>query len=278
MDIGEVYEMSKKYGGDLFETAVALEEEKTGKTREYLLSNMEKMWIAMKNSAEKGINTPVSSKSGMTGCEGYKLYRCSEGEYTAAAAIAMGIANINSAMGRIVAAPTAGSCGILPGVLCTLRKRVGCSDEKIINSLFVAGLIGSFIASKASIAGARHGCQAECGAASSMAAAAGVWLCGGTMKQSFDAAAMALKAIMGLVCDPVAGLVEVPCIKRNAFGAAEALLAIDMAMAGIESVIPFDETVMAMKEVGELMSGDLKETSRAGLAATKTAKEWERGL
>ena len=278
MDIAEIREISKKCNNDIVETAIAFEREKTGKTTETLYENMEKMWIAMKKSAHKGVNEPVYSKSSMTGCEGYKLYSKSHGEYEKAAAIAMGVANINSAMGRIVAAPTAGSCGILPGVLCIMKERTGCDDKKIVAALFAAGLIGEFIADKASIAGACHGCQAECGSASAMAAAAAVWLCGGTIDQSFDAAAMSLKAIMGLVCDPVAGLVEVPCIKRNAFGAAEAILAADMALAGIKSVIPFDETVMAMKQAGELMNDDLKETSRGGLAVTKTAKEWEQKL
>ncbi len=278
MELNEVYEISEKYNADLYETAIIMESRRSGKTKEELLSTMENMWIAMKKSAEKGINSPIVSKSGMTGCEGYNLYRHADSEYTSAAAVAMGIANINSAMGRIVAAPTAGACGILPGVLYTIQKRTNCSDEKIVQSLFVAGLIGEFIAETASIAGARHGCQAECGSGSAMAAAAGVWLCGGSISQSFDAAAMTLKSIMGLVCDPVAGLVEVPCIKRNAFGAVEALLAVDMALAGISSVIPFDETVHAMKNVGELMNDDLKETSRAGLATTKTAKELEKKL
>ena len=278
MDIKEIYEISEKNKTDLYETALMLEMNKCGKPKDDLISDMENMWNVMKMSAEKGINTPVKSKSGMTGCEGYNLYSKANNEYTSAAAVAMGIANINSSMGRIVAAPTAGACGILPAVLYTIQKRKNISDKKITQSLFVAGLIGEFIAETASIAGARHGCQAECGSGSAMAAAAGVWLCGGNIKQSFDAAAMTLKSIMGLVCDPVAGLVEVPCIKRNAFGAVEALLAIDMALAGIESIIPFDETVYAMKNVGEKMHDDFKETSRGGIADTKTAKKWEEKL
>lgn len=278
MELKEIYEISEKNNADLYENSLIIQMQRTGRTKEELLSDMEKMWTTMKNSAKNGINSPIMSKSGMTGCEGYNLYRHANGDYTTAAAVAMGIANINSAMGRIVAAPTAGACGILPGVLYTLQRRTNATDEQIVHSLFIAGLVGELIAETASIAGARHGCQAECGSGSAMAAAAGVWLCGGSVKQSFDAAAMTLKAIMGLVCDPVAGLVEVPCIKRNAFGAVEALLAIDMALAGIESVIPFDETVKAMKNVGELMNEDLKETSRAGLAATDTAKEWERKM
>ncbi len=278
MDIHKIYDAIRENNDDIFAAALMLEKEYSPFSTDELIYNMSKMWSTMCDSAKKGISSPVISNSKMTGGEGYKLYTNESGEYTHAAAIAMGVANVNSSMGKIVAAPTAGSCGILPGVFLTLKQRLGCDDEKITKSLFVAGLVGRYIAEHASIAGACHGCQAECGSASAMAAAAGVWLCGGTAKQSFDAAAMALKAIMGLVCDPAAGLVEVPCVKRNAFGAVQALLAIDMTLAGIESVIPFDETVMAMKEVGELMSENLRETSRGGIAVTKTAKSWEKKL
>ncbi len=274
MNISQIYNAIEANNGDLFEAALKLEIENSAMSKDVLVENMAKMWDIMRSSAQKGVDMPIISKSGMTGGEGHRLYTSAKEEYTRAAAIAMGVANINSAMGRIVAAPTAGSCGILPGVLITVQNRTNCDDNKVVDALFIAGLVGRFIAEHASIAGACHGCQAECGSASAMAAAAGVWLCGGSAKQSFDAAAMTLKAIMGLVCDPVAGLVESPCIKRNAFGAAQALLAIDMSLAGIESVIPFDETVEAMKQAGELMNESLRETSRAGLADTKTGRKW----
>lgn len=275
MSLSEFYSYSKENNADFYETALHMTSEESGKTAEELLVYMEKMWSIMENSANRGVNEPILSKSGMTGCEGYTLYSGAKGEYTRAAAVAMGIANINASMGRIVAVPTAGACGILPGTLTALQARLGCSNGKMAQSLIVAGYVGGYIADNASVSGACHGCQAECGTASAMAAAAGVWLCGGTVRQSFDAAAMTLKAVMGLVCDPVAGLVESPCVKRNAFGTVQALLAVDMSMAGIESVIPFDETVEAMKDVGERMHSDFRETSCGGCAAGKTAKEWE---
>ena len=278
MELSEFFDINRERGTDFYETVLLLEMEETRKSEAEMHTHMENMWNVMENSAKKGISEPISSRSGMTGCEGYTLYRKAKGEYTRAAAIAMGVANINSAMGKIVAAPTAGACGILPGVLVTLQERMDCDREQMVKALFIAGFLGKYIAEKASVSGARHGCQAECGSAAAMAAASGVWLCGGSIAQSFDAAAMTLKAVLGLVCDPVAGLVEAPCIKRNAFGAVQALLAIDMAMAGIQSVLPFEEVVGAMKEVGERMPADFKETSCGGCAACKTAKMWEEKL
>ncbi len=190
----------------------------------------------------------------------------------------MGVSNINASMGRIVATPTAGSCGILPGSLITLAEEYDIRREDVVDSLFVSAYIGKVIADNASISGAEGGCQAECGSAAAMAAGAGVYLCGGNANQVSQSVAFALKAVMGLVCDPVAGLVESPCIKRNGFGAAQALLAMDMALAGIESVIPADEVISAMGEVGRGMSASLKETAEGGIAATPTGKRLEKYL
>ena len=186
--------------------------------------------------------------------------------------ISMAVVEVNAAMGRIVAAPTAGASGILPGVLFTCAKERGWNDEKLLSGLLTAGAIGSIIAANASISGAEHGCQAETGSAAAMAAAALCELDGGSADRCLNAAAIALKNVMGLVCDPVAGLVECPCIKRNALGAMNALISADMALAGIPSLIPFDETVMAMRSVGRLMSPDLRETARGGCAATPTGR------
>ena len=184
---------------------------------------------------------------------------------------ALAISELNAAMGRIVAAPTAGSCGILPAALLTMEQEKGCDRHACVMALFTASAVGLVIARNACLAGAQGGCQAECGSASAMAAAAIVELAGGTPKMIGDAVAIALKNVLGLVCDPVAGLVEVPCVKRNAAGVAGAFVAAELALAGISSVIPADEAILAMKRVGDAMVPALKETAEGGLAATPTA-------
>jgi len=178
----------------------------------------------------------------------------------------------NACMGRIVAAPTAGSCGILPAVLLAAQDEFNFTDEQLVDALFNSAGICLVVAENASISGAKGGCQAECGTASAAAASALTELLGGTPEMCAHACAMAFKFILGLTCDPVAGLVEVPCVKRNASGAVNALVAAEMALCGIESIIPADEVITAMKETGDLMSYALKETSQAGLAKTPTAK------
>ena len=187
-----------------------------------------------------------------------------------AMARAIAVSEYNAAMGKIVASPTAGSCGILPGTVVSMLEEGRCDEHAAVMALFTAGAIGMVIAHNASIAGAQGGCQAECGSASAMAAAALVELSGGTPWQAAHACAMAIKNQLGLVCDPVAGLVEIPCIKRNVSGIAIAFTSAEMALAGIESKIPVDECVLAMRQVGDMLPCSLKETSQAGLAATPT--------
>ena len=189
----------------------------------------------------------------------------------------MAVSNVNASMGRIVASPTAGSCGIIPELI-TIAEKMNKTDDYIINALFTAGAVGKVIAQNATLAGAEGGCQAECGSAGAMAAAAAVELSGGTPRQAGHAVAIVLKSIMGLVCDPVAGLVEVPCIKRNGMGAVHAILAADMALSGIESVIPPDEVIKAMGEIGRMMPEQLKETALGGLATTPTGKRIRKKL
>ncbi len=184
----------------------------------------------------------------------------------------LAVARYNSCMGRIVAAPTAGSCGIIPAVLLSVMEERGLAEHDIVMSLFNAGGIGMVIASRATLSGAEGGCQAECGSASAMAASAVVELLGGNSSQCIHACAIALKNTLGLVCDPVGGLVQVPCIKRNAMGAANALVAAQLALAGIRSAIPADEVIDAMKAVGQKMSTDFKETAKGGLADTPTGR------
>jgi L-serine dehydratase len=186
---------------------------------------------------------------------------------------ALAAAEENARMGRIVAAPTAGSCGILPGVVLAVGEEMKIERERLVLSLFTAGAVGRAIAETAALSGADGGCQAECGSASAMAAAACVELCGGTTNHQAHAAALAIKFVMGLVCDPVCGLVEVPCVKRNASGAVNALAAASLALAGIESVIPADEVISAMGQVGKQIPPELRETAKGGLAVTNTAKK-----
>lgn len=194
-------------------------------------------------------------------------------------ASSMAVAETNASMGKIVAAPTAGASGILPAVLieCGENQR-GFDEETLINGLLTAGAIGCIIAENASIAGASGGCQAETGTAAAMGAAALAEMCKATPEEAFSAAAIAIKNCLGLVCDPVAGLVECPCIKRNAIASANAILSADLVLSGISSLIPFDEVVQAMANVGKSMHQDLRETARGGLAATNTAKELTKSL
>lgn len=249
-----------------------------GLSEKELTNKMEKIYEVMKQAADRGTSKEVSSISGITGGEGYKLWKAAKKGLSGfnilkASARAMAVSNVNASMGKIVAAPTAGSCGIIPGVLITVAEELKKRNEEVVDALFTAAAVGEIIAKNATLAGAEGGCQAECGSASAMAAAAVVELAGGSPRQAGHAVAFALKAVMGMVCDPVAGLVEVPCIKRNGMGAAQALLAADMALAEIESLIPPDEVIKAMGEVGCMLPQQLRETALGGLAATPTGKE-----
>ncbi len=250
------------------------------RTEEDVFQEMEASFDVMIASTHTGSDAALRSTSGLTGGEGAALLRYASEQnggvggtfFTHVIGRAMCTSNCNAAMGRIVATPTAGSCGILPGVLVTLYEDQNVPKRDIVMSIFTAAALGMVIARNASIAGAEGGCQAECGSASGMAAAALVELQGGTPQQCVDALGMSLINQLGLVCDPVAGLVEIPCVKRNASGAAIALTSASMALAGIPLYIPADECLSAMKSVGDTMSSALKETALGGLAATKTGK------
>lgn len=244
-------------------------------TREQSLSRMDGLFEAMLR-ARRGYEPSLRSVSGLVGGDAGKMaaYRaaasplCGDGmARVIEEALAMG--ESNACMKRIVAAPTAGACGVLPAVLVPLYED-GLAREELVRGLFAAGGIGEVIAHRASIAGAAGGCQAEIGAASAMAAGALVQIRGGSNEQVADAAAMAMKNLLGLVCDPVAGLVEVPCVKRNVVGAVNAMAAADMALAGIRSAIPADEVFDAMNEIGTNMPALYRETARGGLAVTPT--------
>ena len=251
-------------------------------SKEELLAKMERMLVVIKESIDFGL-TGVRSHSGLTGGDAKRLQEASEEKQFSnilgdkakdAMVYAMAVAEANAAMGRIVAAPTAGASGVLPGVFFALKKHYGLNDQVLAEGLVVAGGIGLVIADRASLAGATGGCQAECGSAAAMAAGAAVAMLGGTPTQVGHAVAIVFKNILGLVCDPVAGLVEVPCIKRNGSCALQALAAAELALAGIGSFIPVDETIDAMKSVGDSLPCALKETAGGGMATTPTALAW----
>jgi len=251
-----------------------LQNDVSAQTVEELDARMLEALHVMRDSALEGLNPDLRSVSGLTGGNAYKLMQATEKGATAGgsllgrmAARALAVAECNAAMGRIVAAPTAGACGILPAVLLTLQEEYGYTDEQLVDALYVAGAFGMVIAHRSSISGAQGGCQAECGSAAGMAAAAIVYLKGGSGEQSADACAFALMNLMGLVCDPVKGLVEVPCVFRNVGAISVALTAADMALSGIVCPIPCDEVIDAMRQVGDALPASLRETGEGGCAA-----------
>ncbi len=254
----------------------------TFKSVVYIEDNMKKIWQVMKDSAQKGIESQQKSVSGMVGTDACKLFVYENaycGDFVRnAAAFAVAVAETNAVMGKIAACPTAGSCGIVPGVLIAAQNQYEYDDEMICQALFTAAGIGMVIENNAMIAGAQGGCQAECGSAAGMAAGALSFLAGGTPRQIGNAVALAIKNLLGLACDPVAGLVEVPCVKRNGFATATAILAADMSMAGIKSVIPVDEVIDAMDRIGRAMPCSIKETATGGLATTPTGLSLKRRI
>ncbi|MCR1900236.1 L-serine ammonia-lyase, iron-sulfur-dependent, subunit alpha [Irregularibacter muris] len=261
------------------------EMELTGLDREQVVSKMKDNVLVMRQSIKKGLEENIKSVSGMIGGEAKKMrgyfkeHQPVSGNVMAdAVSAALAVTEVNAAMGQIVAAPTAGSCGIIPGALLTAAENMKATEEEIINALFVAAGIGNIIAQNATVAGAEGGCQAETGSASAMAAAGIVEMAGGSPEQAIHAAAMTLKNILGLVCDPIAGLVEAPCSKRNALGTANALVSADMALAGIQSIIPFDEVVTTMYKIGRSLPCELRETALGGLAATPTGQRLQKEI
>ncbi len=240
-------------------------------------AKMKKSLAIMKESAHAPLTNAVKSMGGMIGGEAKKLEaRRAEGKsicgsvLTKALIYSQAVLEVNASMGVIVAAPTAGSAGVVPSVLFALAEEFDIPDEKLCEALFTAGAVGSILMKNASVSGAEAGCQAEIGSAAAMAAAAAVELMGGTPEQCFEAAAIAIGNMLGLVCDPIAGLVEAPCQSRNAAGASNALTSAEMALAGIKSAIPFNEMTDAMYRVGKKLPVELRETALGGCAATPT--------
>jgi L-serine dehydratase len=256
-----------------------VEKEQSGRSESEILAQMERQFEVMEEAVRKGIKEPIKSRSGITGGDAYRVYEyINQGstfidpQTLRAMAYALSVSEVNAGMGRIVATPTAGSAGILPGVLVYALDTGRFSRDAIILSLMTAAALGLVIANSASISGAAGGCQAEVGSATAMAAGALVEIGGGTPEQVGHAVGLALKNSLGLVCDPVGGLVEVPCIIRNGLHAITALAAADMALAGVKSIIPPDEVIQVMYEIGKEMPESLRETGIGGLAGTPTGK------
>ena len=276
--IAELCRAAEQAGSTISQTALADQAEQMEQPADVLYQRMADSLGVMRDAVRAGMDPELRSTSGLTGGDAAKMARYAErGGITGtflnrAVARAIAVSEYNAAMGKVVAAPTAGSCGILPGTIVSMLEEGLCDERAAVMALFTAGAIGMVIAQQASIAGAQGGCQAECGSASAMAAAALVELCGGTPAQSAHACAMAIKNQLGLVCDPVAGLVEVPCVNRNVMGAVNALSCAEMALSGVESAIPCDEVIDAMRAVGDALPASLRETGSGGLAATPTGR------
>ena len=280
-NVAELVELAISQNKKISEIMIEQEVTVTGRTREEILSFMDRNLTVMEKAVERGLKG-VTSHSGLTGGDAVLLQKYIEkGNFLSGETIldavskAVATNEVNAAMGTICATPTAGSAGVVPGTLFAVKRKLNPTREQMIAFLFTAGAFGFVVANNASISGAAGGCQAEVGSAAGMAAAAIVEMAGGSPNQCAEAMAITLKNMLGLVCDPVAGLVEVPCVKRNAMGAANAMVAADMALAGITSRIPCDEVIDAMYRIGQSMPTALKETAQGGLAATPTGRELE---
>lgn len=262
----------------IYEVMMEQEMSVTGLSKEEVYAHMNRNLETMEKAVEEGIQG-VTSKTGLTGGDAVLMKQYIESGksiagYTLLDAVSKAVATneVNAAMGKICATPTAGSAGVVPGVLFALKDKLQLSRTDMLNFLLTSGAFGFVVANNASISGAAGGCQAEVGSAAAMAAAAVVEAAGGTPQQSAEGFAICMKNMLGLVCDPVAGLVEVPCVKRNAAGASNAIVSADMALAGIESRIPTDEVIDAMYRIGQTMPSALRETGRGGLAGTPTGQ------
>ena len=273
-----VTQADQEFDGSISELMIATEIETSGRSRAEILDLMSENLKVMLASIDNGM-TENTSRTGLTGGDALKLDRyiksgrtLSDTTVLTAARNAMAVNESNAQMGLVCATPTAGSAGCVPAVLATAIDKLQLTEAQQLDFLFTAGAFGLVIANNASISGAEGGCQAEVGSAAAMGSAALDMAAGGNPHQASQACAFVIKNLLGLICDPVAGLVEVPCVKRNAMGASFSLVAADMALAGIESRIPTDEVIQAMYQVGQAMPSAFRETAEGGLAATPTGK------
>ena len=278
VSIQELVALATSQNKSISEVMIEQEMEMTQQSREFIWAKMEKNLQTMKNAVERSVQGQgVFSPTGLTGGDAVKMKKYREKGKTlsgdnilAGVQYALGTNEVNAAMGIVCATPTAGASGTLPGVVFSISDSMELTHEQQVRFLFTASAFGMVVANNAMISGAMGGCQAEVGSASAMSAAAAVEAAGGTPQQCSEAFSIALGNLLGLVCDPVAGLVEIPCVKRNALGAGNALIAADMALAGITNVIPADETIEAMRSIGRRMPSELRETGLGGTAATRT--------
>lgn len=265
-----------KIDGSLGRAALAREALESQEPEEALRERMAATLGAMREAVDLGLEGNARSRSGLVGGDAARLTSADAGPvggvFARAIAASLAVAEVNAAMGRVVAAPTGGSSGVLPGVLLSLTAERGVAEDDLVEALFAAGAMGAVIASRTDLSGAAAGCQAEVGAAAAMAAAAATEMLGGSAEQAGHAASLALQGLLGLVCDPVGGLVEVPCVARNATGTAVALSAIEMALAGVTFPIPFDQVADALSHVGRALPSSLRETAQGGLAATPAGR------
>lgn len=280
-NVAELVELAEKNQVKIAEIMIRQEIEVSGRSREDIIAQMDNNLSVMERAVERGLNG-VKSHSGLTGGDAVLLQKYIDSGKSLAGnllldAVSKAVATneVNAAMGIICATPTAGSAGVVPGTLFAVKEKLNPTRMEMIEFLFTTAAFGFVVANNASISGAAGGCQAEVGSAAGMAAAAIVEMAGGTPQQSSEAFAITLKNMLGLVCDPVAGLVEVPCVKRNAMGASNAITAADMALAGVTSRIPCDEVIGAMYAIGQTMPSALRETAEGGLAATPTGRRLE---
>ena len=280
----ELLQWCEDTGWTVPEVVIQYESARSGESAADVIQSMGQRLAVMRTSVTQGLADPGTYAHLAKGYGRKVAEAANDGRLIGGPQIqritmySLAVAQHNASLGRIVACPTAGSCGVLPGALLAVAEDMAVTDEQLVNALFTAAGIGTVSAAQGPISGAEGGCQAECGVASSMAAGALIYLMGGTGKEIFDAASLALQNLLGLVCDPIASLVEVPCITRNACAAANAVMCADMTAAGIPAIIPFDETVHAMKQVGRAMPESLRETSKGGLAVTPTGRRIHRQM
>lgn len=281
----ELYNICIKHNKEIWQIAQQREAEQAEISIDDFRKIVKRSLDAMKEAIQNGLNSKEMSMSGMCGDDCFKLQEFFHKQpallgstFERITTYALATVEENLRMGKIVACPTAGSCAIVPSVLLGVSDEMKIDEETQLNALITAGEVGRIISNKVALAGAVAGCQAECGVASAMSAAALTQILGGNLEQILNAMALAMKNLLGLTCDPVCGLVEIPCVKRNPFLAIHAVTASELALAGIKSKIPPDEVIDALEQTGKLMSPTLKESSQAGLAKTKTAIELEKKL
>ncbi|MDY6065795.1 MAG: L-serine ammonia-lyase, iron-sulfur-dependent, subunit alpha [Finegoldia sp.] len=267
----------------IYDIVLETEEKNTGKKEEYVREELGKMLKVMEESAQGFLNSPSVTYQKMIDGSAYKMneYANNEepivGKFIAQTmAMAFSTLEVSAAMGKIVASPTAGSSGILPAALVQFKNKYDISDEELVNGMLTAIGVGELLGKYATFAGADGGCQAETGSAAAMAAGAMVYLRGGSVEQVFNAGCFAILHVLGLVCDPVAGLVEYPCVFRNGMGVVNAMISADMALAGIKSIVPFEEVCQAMRKVGKTLPPSLRETGMGGVAGTNTGQRIRR--